>query len=128
MKVQVETVDGPALAEAYANGNYQMAYAPNGGLNDPSFYRTFQVPNTPQGSHGFAKNHPEIPALIAAASQTSDPKELKRIWGDMFNQVNELAVTIPVISAPNYYFQNKCLEGVGLDLYGSTFRHAKLTC
>lgn len=128
MKVQVETVDGPALAEAYANGNYQMAYAPNGGLSDPSFYRTFQVPNTPQGSHGFAKDHPEIPALIASASETSDPKQLKQIWGDMFNQVNELAVTIPVISAPNYYFQNKCLEGVGLDLFGSTFRHAKLTC
>jgi peptide/nickel transport system substrate-binding protein len=128
IKVQVETVDGPALAEAYANGDYQMAYAPNGGLDDPSFNRTFQVPNTPQGKFGFARSHPEIPALVESASQTSDPVELKRIWGDFFSQVNDLAVTIPVISASNYYFQNKCLEGVGLDLFGSTFRTAKLTC
>jgi peptide/nickel transport system substrate-binding protein len=128
MKVQVETVDGPALAEAYANGEYQMAYAPNGGLNDPSFYRTFQVPNTPQGSHGFAKDHPEIPALIEQAGSTSDTTQLQSIWDDFFAKVNELAVTIPVISAPNYYIQNKCLEGVGLDLFGSTFRTAKLTC
>jgi peptide/nickel transport system substrate-binding protein len=128
MKVQVQTVDGPALAEAYANGGYQAAYAPNGGLNDPSFNRTFQVPNTPQGKFGFAKDHPEVAALIASANATKDPAQLKQIWGKMFAQVNELAVTIPVISAPNYYFQNKCLEGVGLNLFGSTFRTAKLTC
>ena len=128
MKVQVETVDGPALAEAYANGEYQMAYAPNGGLSDPSFYRTFQVPNTPQGSFGFAKDHPEVPALIAKAATTRDPKELQQTWTDFFDQVNKLAVTIPVISAPNYYFQNKCLDGVNLDLFGANYRKAKLTC
>jgi peptide/nickel transport system substrate-binding protein len=128
MQVQVQTVDGPVLAEDYANGNYQMAYAPNGGLNDPAFNRTFQVPNTPQGSFGFAKNHPEIPALIQKAAGTNDPDELESIWTDFFNQVNKLAVTIPVISAPNYYFQNKCLSGVSLDVFGSTFRKAKLTC
>jgi peptide/nickel transport system substrate-binding protein len=128
MKVQVQTVDGPALAEAYANGNYQMAYAPNGGLNDPSFYRTFQVPNTPQGSNGFARAHPEIPKLIDSANGTADKVRLKEIWGKVFSQVNQLAVTIPVISAPNYYFQDKCLEGVGLNLFGSTFRGARLTC
>jgi peptide/nickel transport system substrate-binding protein len=128
MQVEVKTVDGPALAEAYANGSYQMAYAPNGGLRDPSFNRTFQVPNTPQGKFGFAREHPEIPALIQAANGTSDKAELTRIWSDFFSQVNDLAVSIPVISAPNYYFQNKCLDGVNLGLFGSTFRTARLTC
>lgn len=128
MKVKVKTIDGPALAEAYAKGDYQAVYAPNGGLSDPGFYRTFQVPNTPQGKFGFARSHPEVPALVEAASRTSDRAELKTIWGDFFARVNELAVSIPVISAPNYYFQNKCLEGVGLDRFGATFRTARLTC
>ncbi|MEO3926145.1 ABC transporter substrate-binding protein [Micromonosporaceae bacterium B7E4] len=128
IRAQVKAVQGPQLSEAYSDGTYQMAYAFSGGINDPQFYTSFQSPNTPQGKHGFAREHPEVPELIQSANRTVDPQVRKTTWRKVWTSMNDLAVDIPIISGPNYTFQNKCLADVDFAAVGAQFKSARLTC
>lgn len=123
----VITDQPPALATRITSGNYQAVITISGGLNDPSFFRTFQT-NTPQGKYAGGADYPELGNLISEANSTTDEGELEEIWGDFWKLVNTEAITIPVVSGPIYYMQDKCLQDVSHAGSGGTYRHAYLSC
>ncbi len=127
IEAAVETDQPPALATRLTAGNYEAVLTISGGLNDPSFFRTFQT-DTPQAKYMGGADYPELAELISEANATHDEAELNRIWNDFWTLVNREAIGIPVLSGPIYYLQNQCLEGVSYAGSGGTYRHAFLTC
>jgi len=123
----VQTDTPPALATRITSGGYPAVLTISGGLNDPSFFRTFQT-NTPQGKYAGGVGYPAITSLITQATQTNDTKKLTGIWAQAWKQINTQALNLPVISGPNYYLQDKCLQGSQYVGSGGTYRYAYLTC
>ena len=107
-------------------GNYQMSYTTGANTSlDPALITTYQDPNSAQNSHGFRDD--TVFNLIAKAKTLRTEAELKAAWREIWAREAELAVDIPVISAPYYLFQTKCLKGV--ETYSlAQFDHAYLTC
>ena len=125
---QVESIPGPQLSQAYADGGYQMAFVFTGGVNDPQLYTGFLDPTTAQGKYGFASAHPEIVDLVRSGTRTDDTKTLTQTWRSVWQKLNELAVVIPIMSGPNYMFSSKCLSGARFTSVGPEYKNARLTC
>ncbi|MCU1476587.1 MAG: transporter substrate-binding protein [Subtercola sp.] len=123
----VQTDTPPALATRITSGSYSAVLTISGGLDDPSFFRTFQT-NTPQGKYTGGVGHPEITGPISEATQTNDPAKLASLWEEVWKQVNTQGFTIPVLSGPIYYLQNTCLQGSQYFGSGATYRYAYLSC
>jgi peptide/nickel transport system substrate-binding protein len=123
----VQTDQPAALATRITSGNYQAVITISGGLNDPSFFRTFQT-NTPQGKFAGGADNPDITTLITQASETSDTAKLNDLWSQIWTKINTQALTIPVVSGPIYYMQNSCLQNSQYFGSGATYRFAYLSC
>jgi peptide/nickel transport system substrate-binding protein len=123
MDVTVETISGAVLRDEFGTGKFQVAYSPAGGAPDPIFFRSFWQQTTPQGTY-VIRTHPEISDFLAQATKTTDTAKLDTIWQNFFDAVNKLAITIPILSAPNYYVSNKCLKGAARDKLGQNLQNA----
>jgi hypothetical protein len=53
---------------------------------------------------------------------------LTGIWSRIWGGEDKLAVNIPILSADNYYVDNKCLKGLGFIEAGVIFKSAYYTC
>ena len=128
INAQVQTVTGPALAMGFATGNFQMSISPEGGLNSPLFYRSFQQAGQPQASHVIDPLGNQIPSIVAKLYTTTDAATLQTLVNQMTTATNQSAALIPLVSGPNYSISNKCVTGIGLNGFGANFAYASKTC
>jgi peptide/nickel transport system substrate-binding protein len=115
-----------AYLTSIENGTYQIAYTavPNLSYN-PLLWTTYQNRSTPPGKWGF--DDPTITSMINETKTLSDPGQLEALWHQIWTREAQLAVDIPVLSAPNYIAVNKCLKGVQPDI-PAQYAQAYLAC
>jgi peptide/nickel transport system substrate-binding protein len=111
----------------YATGNYQLSTQISGGIFNGAIYvPLYSVPTAADDAHGF--NSPTITNLLGATNLSSNTKALTGIWSRIWGGEDKLAVNIPILSADNYYVDNKCLKGLGFIEAGVIFKSAYYTC
>jgi peptide/nickel transport system substrate-binding protein len=111
----------------YATGNYQLSTQISGGIFNPAIYvPLYSVPTAADDTHGF--NSPTITNLLGATNLSSNNARLTSIWSRIWGTEDKLGVNIPVLSADNYYVDNKCLKGLGFIEAGVIFKSAYYTC
>jgi peptide/nickel transport system substrate-binding protein len=108
------------------NGTYQIAYTtvPNLSFN-PLLWTTYQNQQTPQGKFGFSDA--QITSMIDQAKTLTDSTQLQTLWHQIWTREAQLAVDLPILTAPNYIANAKCLQGVQSNL-GAQYTHAYLSC
>jgi len=108
------------------NGTYQIAYTtvPNLSFN-PLLWTTYQNRLTPQGKFGFSDA--QITSMIDQAKTLTDATQLQNLWHQIWTREAQLVVDLPILTAPNYIANAKCLQGVQSDL-GAQYTHAYLSC
>jgi peptide/nickel transport system substrate-binding protein len=108
------------------DGTYQIAYTtvPNLSYN-PLLWTTYQNRATPQGHYGFSDA--QISSMIAQANTTTDATKLEPLWHQIWTREAQLVVDLPILTAPNYIANAKCLQGVASNL-GAQYTHAYMSC
>ena len=108
------------------NGTYQIAYTtvPNLSFN-PLLWTTYQNRLTPQGKFGFSDA--QITSMIDQAKTLTDTTQLQNLWHQIWTREAQLVVDLPILTAPNYIANAKCLQGVQSSL-GAQYTHAYRSC
>ncbi|HEY6495911.1 MAG TPA: ABC transporter substrate-binding protein [Trebonia sp.] len=109
------------------DGQYQIAYTtvPNASYN-PLLWTTYQNQQTPQGKYGFSDA--QITSMIDQAKTLTDTTQLETLWHQIWTREASLVVDLPVLTAPNYIANAKCLQGVQSDAGGAQYANAYLAC
>jgi peptide/nickel transport system substrate-binding protein len=109
------------------DGQYQIAYTtvPNASYN-PLLWTTYQNQQTPQGKYGF--DDPQITAMIAQAKTLTDTAQLETLWHQIWTREATLVVDLPILTAPNYIANAKCLQNVQAVSGGAQYANAYLSC
>jgi peptide/nickel transport system substrate-binding protein len=111
----------------YATGNFQLSTQISGGIFNPAIYvPLYSVPTAADDTHGF--NSPTVTNLLGATNLSSNDAVLTKIWARIWGTEDKLGVNIPILSAANYYVDNKCLKGLGFIEAGVIFKSAYYTC
>lgn len=109
------------------DGQYQIAYTavPNASYN-PLLWTTYQNRNTPVGKYGFSDA--QITSMIGQAKTLTNTAQLETLWHQIWTREATLVVDLPILTAPNYITNARCLKGVQVDAGAAQYAHAYLAC
>jgi len=125
--IEVKVTVTDAYTADISKGSYQMGFAVSTSGYNPSMSTVFQDNTTGLGKFGFKDD--AITGLINEVRGVADPKEAEALWHEIWQSINDLAVSIPVLSAPTYVYSSACLQGVQTYTNtGGVYEHAYLAC
>lgn len=109
------------------NGTYQATFTiqANQGYN-PAFSTGYMDRNTATGRYGFADD--TVDQLLEEVKGTVDFDEATKIWQEIWQKINDLAVLMPVLSAPNYAFTSECVQGLDPTTPNFGYTYAYRSC
>ena len=66
--------------------------------------------------------------MIDQAKTLTSTTQLETLWHQIWTREASLVVDLPVLTAPNYIANAKCLQGVQSDAGGAQYANAYLAC